>query len=494
MRTRRPLCPLPAGLAALLLAGPLTGWAGATAAQTSAARAARPQPTIELAATPFELTGLGMRFQLPVGATATTRRLGSETHADVVGPDAAYRVTISSRASSNTELTSEAAANAVLLNLKEAYGISDGDAERPSRVAVATYARELRQIEPVAFAGGVAHRFYILQPATRSTPETVRGVAVIDLGQGRMLVWDATAPADEFDRLAASLDAMLSTVAFDDPAARVASRGAAIAAGTKLLEQVGSEGLQRIIENHGERWYRLHTPDETGATREVAYRRVQAELGTRDQLSAASRVSGPAGQTPGYIVRIDARTLAPGQTTDPNDRTIYDSSAAYWVSEDFQQETWRITVAIKQGRRTSTFSEVGARDGFEELVVTIQSPNGTAETNHHRIEPEGYLSMPVAALLPLVLAEAETPGDFAFYAYRSDTSSVSYRTDVFRKLEASDGWSLHTTLSPGTPALIRHLDPNGLLLREELPDGKVWEPIELRRLAELWRRQGLPID
>ena len=472
--------------------------------QAPQSRAALAQPSsdqpptegepVEFAATPFELSGLGMRFRLPVGTTATARRLGRETHADIVGPDSEYRITVSSRASSNTTLTSEAAAEAILLNLKQAYGITDGDADQPSRVAVATYARELRTVEPVAFPGGVAHRFFMLQPETRSTPETVRGVAVIDLGEGRMLVWDATSEAAAFERLARAFDAMLSTISFDDPDARVASRGLAITAGTKLFEQLSTDDLRSVVEAYGERWFRLYEPRSTGRDEEVAYRRISARLGTRADMTDRGRIRGEADRQPGYIVSIDARTLGPADPAAGDARMIYDSRAVFWVSEDFTSEAWQITVAIKQGRHTSSFSEVGARDGYEQIVVTTQSPNGTSDTVQHRIEQEGYLPTPMAILLPHLLAKAETPGDFAFYAYRSDASTVSYRTDTLRKNETGSGWVLRSTLSPGTPPLARFLDDTGAIIKEQLPDGKVWEPIELRRLAELWRRSGLPME
>ncbi|MEO0631923.1 MAG: hypothetical protein AAFY46_14545, partial [Planctomycetota bacterium] len=113
------------------------------------------QIPIELSSRPFELGSLGVSFNLPVGATATTRRIGTEVQADVIGPDNSYRVSITSRSSSNTELTAQVAAESILLNLKEAYGIEDGD---NTGVTIATFAQELRTVEPVAFPGGEAQR------------------------------------------------------------------------------------------------------------------------------------------------------------------------------------------------------------------------------------------------------------------------------------------------------------------------------------------------
>ncbi|MEM9165835.1 MAG: hypothetical protein AAGB48_02290 [Planctomycetota bacterium] len=456
----------------------------------SRADTAQQPGSIELAATAFELPSLGMRFRLPVGATATSRRLGSATHADIVGPDSRYRIAVSSRTSANTSLTAQAAAEAVLLNLKEAFAVTDGDADRPSRVPLATFARQLRTVEPVGFLGGEAYRFFILQPATRSEGETVRGVALIDLGEGRMLVWDSTAPSEGFDELAGVLDGMLATVTFDSAEARYEQRGVAVKEGEQLLAGLASEQLRSVIDAYGERWARLYAPSGGGEDEEIGYRRVSASLGSRRDMTAGG--SSTASESPGYIVRLEARTLERQGSNQP--LVIYDSRGTYWVSEDFSEEAWEITIAIKRDGRTSTFSSVGARDGFEQLLVTTQSPNGRSETVQLAIQREGYLPTALALLLPDILALAETPGEFAFYAYRPDATSVSYRRDIFQKSDNSRGWTLRSTVTPGAPELVRELNPSGALIREQLPDGKVWEPIDLRSLASLWRRKGLPLD
>ncbi|MEM8757081.1 MAG: hypothetical protein AAGF47_04780 [Planctomycetota bacterium] len=488
--TRAASIALAALLAAAAPAAPARG--GTTAQPTDRqARPAQPSETIELAATAFELRGIGMRFRLPVGATASSRRLGPETHAVVVGPDSAYQITVSSRSSSNTALTTEAAAEAVLVNLKAAHGITDGDADQPATTAVATFARVLRPVEAVPFANGVAHRFLLLEPATRGTEERVRGVAVIQIGPGRMLVWDAHAPSDEFERLAGSIDAMLATVEFDDPNARLAGRGIAVAAGSKLLEQLGPDDLREILGSYGERWARLYTIDDRGNETDLGYRRVRASVGTRAEINDPPRARGPADREPGYLVRIDARSL---DRDTPGGMTVYDSRGTYWVSEDFESEAWTITVAIKQGSRTSTYASTGAREGFEEIVVTSQSPTGGSENIRISIDREGYLPTPLTLLLPAVLVHAEVPGDFAFYAYRSDAGTVSYRTDSFRQDDDSDAWIIRSVTTPGGPEIERRMTSEGELIREVLPDGKFWEPIELRELAALWRRQGLPLN
>lgn len=482
---RRIPTPIRCRAAAAILAAAATALPATTLAQTD-------QTPIEMAGTPFEISNLGLRFSLPVGATATTRRIGTEVQADIVGPNAAYRVSITSRTSSNTELTAEAAAQSILLNLKEAFGVSDGDAD--SSVTIATFAEELRTVEPVPFAAGTAHRFFIRQPATRDEGDTVRGVAVINLGRGRMLVWDATAPEANFETLAPSLDAMLRTLQVENPELRQADRGVAIEAGQRVLDAIGSEQLRRVFEDGDEHWLRLYEPSADG-DREVGYRRVTTWAGTRDEVSPNSR--GAPDPSPGYLVRIEARTLGEVNEATGN-RVIYDSRGTYWVREDLDAETWQLSIAIRDGRRVTTLTEIGAREESadpedNELIVTAQSPNGRSETTRHRLEGEGYLPQSIALMLPQLLATTETAGDFGFYVYRSDTSAVAYRSDTLRKDPDSDGWIMRSRVAPGTPELIKFLEPDGSIRREQLPDGKVWDPIEANELVNLWRRKGLPL-
>ncbi|MEO1583608.1 MAG: hypothetical protein AAFR96_03420 [Planctomycetota bacterium] len=444
---------------------------------------------IELAATPFELSGLGVRFRLPIGATARTRRIGSETQADIIGPDASYRVTITSRTSSNEDLTAEAAAESILLNLQRSFGVTDGDANRPESVTIATYAQQLRTIESVEFGSGIAQRFFIRQPATRDEGDTVRGVALIDLGRGRMLVWDATAPEANFEPLAASLDAMLTTVGFADPEQRFASRGIALEAGQRVLDTLDRSRLAEIFDEPGEQWFRLYLPTADG-DEEIGYRRVTTWTGDREDIgSRSSSTSSDAGM----LVRIEARTLG-AESPQTGERIVYDSRGTYWVSNDLASEAWELSIAIRDGRRTTTLSEIGARDGDEQLMVTAKTPNGRSESASHRIGSQGYIPQPVALQLPRLLVEADTAGDFAYYGYRSDANAIAFRTDTLRRDETGDGWVLRSRVAPGSPELVKFLDQDGTIIREQLPDGKVWEPISSNELINLWRRKGLPIQ
>ncbi|MEO1715688.1 MAG: hypothetical protein AAFR76_01135 [Planctomycetota bacterium] len=470
-------------LLAAAFALPLLGGAPALAQASG-------QSPIEMSGRPFDLGSLGVSFNLPVGATATTRRIGTEVQADVIGPNNGYRVTITSRSSSNTELTAEAAAESILMNLKEAYGIEDGDA---TGVTIATFAQELRTVEPVSFPGGEAQRFFLQQPATASQDDTVRGVAVIDLGRGRMLVWDATSPIAGFETLAPSFDAMLSTIQFENPELRFADRGIAVTAGQRVLDSIDTDTLRETFESAGERWLRLYEPAGE-SDREIGYRRVTTWAGTRDEIDPSRRSSSSStDMTPGLLVRIEARTLGEISPQTGN-QIIYDSRGTYWVSEDLSSETWNLSIAIRDGGRTTSLSEVGARNGFEEIMVTAKTPSGRSETTRHRIEGEGYLPLPLALMLPDILTGAGTAGDFGFYAYRSDTNAIAYRSDSLRKDDDGEGWVLRSRVAPGTPELVKFLNDDGSIRREQLPDGKVWDPIESIELVNLWRRKRLPLD
>ena len=63
-----------------------------------------------------------------------------------------------------------------------------------------------------------------------------------------------------------------------------------------------------------------------------------------------------------------------------------------------------------------------------------------------------------------------------------------------RATRDGEGWVLRSRVAPGTPELVKFLNDDGSIRREQLPDGKVWDPIESIELVNLWRRKRLPLD
>lgn len=459
-------------------------------AANSLAQDAAPQETTttELSDSTLNLQGLGIELSLPVGSTSTTHSLSRETKAEILGKDNAWRLTVTTQTSANKELEAKEAAEKILANLQKIYAIDD--VQRPDAV-IGTFARIMDPIEKITFKGGEAFRFFIYQPADRpSAPDTVRGVGVVKIGAGQMLVWDMHAPEANYDQAKDALNAMLGSVRTTATPLAFADRKLAIKTGQRLLDSLTDEEMKSIFQNYGERWYRLYETLPDSTEKEIGYRKIRAWTGHRSELGG---LSARERDEAGYLVEIQARTL--GEETSGMERVVYDSKGTYFVSEDKAREAWNLVVVIKQGGRNSAFTEVGAREGFEELLVTTDDPSGPGKTLQIDIKEEGYLPMPFSLILPTLLTETEATGDVAFYTYRSDASAVTFRHDAVRHdPDNPGGWIHRSSVSADSPQIVKYLDKTGRIQREELPGDRQWVKTDIQELSRIWRQKNLPMD
>lgn len=461
---------------------------------TSAQQAPAPSaPTVELADSPLNLPGIALEIRLPLGSTSTQQSISREVFADVLGEDSLWRMTISTRTSSNKDLTPLDAATQIRDNLLESFSVTS--VKPNERSALGTFAKTLDDVAPVAFRGGEAYRFLIEQPPTTpELPATVRGVAVVGIGPGQMLVWDLTAPRANYEAAKAALDATLAGLIAVDASLAVPEREVAIKTGHALVRGIAPERLRAVFNDHGERFYRLFRENgDTGTETEIGYRRVRAWAGKRSDVGGAASLSAAEGKVPGYVVEIGARSLDEGGAGP--DQMVYDSKGTYFVSEDFTKEAWNLVVVIKRGKQSTTYTEVGAREGFEELLITTATPTGSNESFRLQIQEEGYLPMPMVLILPSVLAETKATGDVAFYTYRSDANAVTFRHDSIRHDTVNPDRYVHqSSVSLDSPRVTKQVSKDGLVFREDLPGGRVWLPTDVKELVRIWKAKGLPMN
>lgn len=449
---------------------------------------------IELSQNPLNLPGIGLEIRLPVGSTSTQQSLSREVFADILGEDNRWRMTLSTKTSANTNLLPENAAKQIREDLQRAFG-----ATRPGAIdqdeTFQSLAEVLDDVAPVPFSGGVAYRFLLRQPANDpSVPDLIRGVAVIAIGPGQMLVWDLTAPQDNYALAKAALDTTLAGIVAVDGSLTVPDREIALKTGHALISGIDSARMREVFTSHGERWYRLYRiGGDTSEESEIGYRRVRAWAGKRSDVGGAGSISAAEGKVPGYVVEIEARSL--DESTTGPDQMVYDSKGTYFVSEDYTKEAWNLIVDIKRGKQTTRYTEVGARDGFEELLITTATPTGSNESSRQKIKEEGYLPMPLALILPSILAETKATGDVGFYTYRSDSSAVTFRHDSIRHDTQNPSRYIHSTsVSADSPRITKQVDADGTVLREELPGDRVWEQTTINDLEKIWRAKGLPMN
>lgn len=456
---------------------------------------ATPPPLIELSQNPLNMPGIGLEIRLPVGSTSTQQTMNREVFAEVLGEDNLWRLTISSRTSANKNLLPMDAANQIRENLQKSFAaLSPTGPDKDENFQ--SFAQMLDEVTEMKYSGGSAFRFFLRQPApSPNVPDLARGVAVINMGEGQMLVWDMTAPFDNYAIAKAAMDATLKGIQSADGKLAVPDREFALKTGHALIQGIDPASMREIFKNHGENFYRLYRqPEGTEEQTEIGYRRVRSWAGKRSDVGGKGSISAAEGKVPGYLVEIQARSLDEASQGLP-DPIIYDSKGTYFVSEDFTKEAWNLVVIIKRGKQSTTFNEVGARDGFEELLITTATPSGSNESYRHKIQREGYLPMALALILPTILADTEATGDVAFYTYRSDSAAVTFRHDSIRHdTENPDRYIHHTSVSLDSPQITKEVDAEGNVLREELPGDRYWVETDVGTLAKIWRAKGLPMN
>ncbi|CAN0593237.1 unnamed protein product, partial [Laminaria digitata] len=74
-------------------------------------------------------------------------------------------------------------------------------------------------------------------------------------------------------------------------------------------------------------------------------------------------------------------------------------------------------------------------------------------------------------------------------------SAITLRWDIVEKpQDTPDLVRITTKVSSDTPPTVSIYNAKGDLIRVRLSNGRIWEPIELDRLINLWQKKGLPLD
>jgi len=142
--------------------------------------------------------------------------------------------------------------------------------------------------------------------------------------------------------------------------------------------------------------------------------------------------------------------------------------------------------------KARTLTEVGARRG-DSMSISLVETGKPARNVSPTIGGRGYISQFEAYLLPRLLVRSAVELEIGTYAYRSENESISLRRDVVRKDLASGAWTVATRFRESDQPQTSIFRDNGELVRTLLPDGRVWEPTDLKTVMAMWTRKGLPI-
>lgn len=468
-------------LSAGLLAGLLTI---ATPAPTPL-HAAGPTGAVELAEEPFRLSSVGLTMSIPEEASVQSSRVGADNTARIVPDSGEWLINIQTPRTTRRDTSLERLAEGVIDQLKISVGVRD-----PDGAIARTEAEVIKQPEKLQIGGQDAIRFYVSMPGSRQS-RALHGYTAFRVTDTRFVIFELITPDDSARHARPLYETVVATARFEDPATIAADRGAAVERGLIVLDNIDEEDFKRVLERNDERWERLYRPASTDSdadAEELGYRRIRARIGHRGELNpnrSEDRWSSSEREE-GYLLQMDVRLL--------HDNGIIDSSARYFMTPDRDEESWNVRMAMRQNNRTATWTETGARNGTS-MSVRIEEGSGPSRQIRPLIQGDGYITQVEAFLLPSLLVEAGIKDDFAFYTYRTRAETIRLRRDTLDKPESRPGtWRLTTKLGEDDEPQTTILNSDGKPIRTRLPDGTIWETIELNRLVELWRSKDLPMD
>jgi hypothetical protein len=303
------------------------------------------------------------------------------------------------------------------------------------------------------------------------------------------VVFELMTSEPEFAKAKPVYEAVLATASFADSEAVMAERGVFVKAAQGFFASLSeADYVQAMHENKV--WQRLYKPATTGAAmdaEEFGYRGIRFWRGVRGEVDPGK----PRGsytkmeQESGYLCSLEGRRAIRGQWAD--------TRQIYFMSPDRNSEAWSIVMVVRdgEGKQVAAASETGARDGSSLTIVTTE-PGRPIETISPPV-PEGYISQFESFLLPRLLIRKKVQTTLGGYTWNTN-KSVSFRKDeVVRESSGRNAlWTIKTVFRDQDAKQTYTYNEQGELIRGEVDNVGVWEPMEPAQLFRLWENKGLP--
>lgn len=436
-----------------------------------------------IAQTVHEIGRLDLRLEVPTGCVVSEETLDNIPTTRIKAEDQTFEILIQRIASPKRVVGGETVAVIGAPAVAEYVRDLILDGVPDSRVLFQESGRRIqngRTERPV-------EQFYILEPRPGSG-SIVQGRTLFPLGGEEYAAFSLYCIESEFvGRGRPAYEQVLETVEFIHPADAQAQRLLAIESGQRVMAQLSGSHLAEVIKSNAERWERFYRVDDAGREQELGFRVIRASRGHRGDLDPGKPRErwSTSDQQEGSLLRIDLRLLGEGNQ-------VTNASSIFFLSDDEQQEAWRITTEVRSQPVPIRATEIGMRDG-QFMQVMIHDAAAQPLRVNPIIEGRGYLPQLKAYLLGPLLVKAGIPIETGFYCYQSVHQTIELRRDSLERTSDGSGWKITTRLTADTPAQVSIYDDEGNRLRTTYADGSIWEPIEARRLAELWQRKNLPL-
>lgn len=441
---------------------------------------ARTAPATDFDPNPITSEDPPLTMLMPRGCKYTMERAGDVAELQITPPDQGWIFRIFIRAYADRAMTTS--------ELMKAQTDAIRKADEESKTTSTLMAHQ----KTAMIAGRPAERVYYEMPSRDGKLVTVRGISIVKSQPGHFLFAEIVCDRAKFEAARAAYEDTLATISVADPTASAEKVAGLVKSGAALLSTVTDEDLKEIVAARPDRWERFYQPAKEGGDEnatEIGYRRVQTGYGKRSQFAQFSE--GGADDNTGFFVRIDSRVRL--------GEDFVDMQGIFYLSTDRKEELWTLTLALKSKGKTALTREIGARHG-ENLTVTTTNDKGLSNAKPIQavIPPEGYISRVEHYLLPQILVKKHVLADFGFYSYNHDDHRIKLRTDRLSTDKTGKVFDLETSLRSlgGEKSLVQsaQLRDNGELITLKQADGSTWEPATVKRLLELWKAKGLPLN
>jgi hypothetical protein len=453
-----------------------------------------------LADEPVTLESVGLSFRLPADCVAQRAEVGASIYIQAAPRSGDYSLAVQVLRPGDGLRTLQDVVERIRADLSARTGTIDrveiDPRTRESRAqTVAVMAREL--MPPTEIRVGNLERAGVRLYVALTTPDrraVVEGYTVLQPLPTAFVIFQLICEQEKFSAARRAYELSIASSTFEDPTTTASARGRALAAGRHLLQTLTPEALDRALPPE-RTWFRFYRPAGTGDPAddtELGYRALRLWKGRKAELNGPSgRELPPTPDNPeGYLAEVLARLLI----TESGHRIVVDSRALAFMTLDRSSEAWTVSTAIQdpRQRRPSIYAETGARDA-RGISVSITEPGGVPRVIRPFLESDVYLNQVETHLLPTLLLNAGAEREYAFLAYRSQGESVSLRRDLVRRdPDAPTGWLIRTRHGEAGEPQRSLYSADARLIRTELPDGSVWEPVTFDRLMTIWKSKDLP--
>lgn len=441
-----------------------------------------------LSADLLRIDAVGLSMNVPDGSVILQASTADGTSAFNVTPQGAeanlWAMRVSPKRTKTDQTTVEQTAESIS---QQVYALAAGvDPKTGEMVASRVTVLHKDMAFRIAGCPTPGARMYFSVPNDKG-PATIKGYTVFKPLAQQFVIFELSTSQTNFDKARAAYELSVATAKFTDPTAALQSRAAALVEGAQFTGLLTEQALIAALPP-GTIAYRLYQPGaSTVNDDERGYRFVTFTRGKRSDLGREVSMTTSGADPEGIVMNTRARILAPRGM-------VIDTETSAFSAFDRTSEAWVTKTAVREqgsggARQPKVYSETGFRDN-RSLSVLTREPGKPDRSSRHEIQGDQYLSQAEVQLLPMLLQSGEARGELGFYAYRSDTGTISLRRETVEP--GKESVRITSSLRDGDEVLLTLVKDAGRFVRTELADGTVWEPIDGETLLKIWKSKGLP--